>query len=145
MSLGNGQHPDPDDYFSDTRMSFGDHLEELRTHLIRAIVGFCIALVFSFFVGRLVMRFIAAPVEAELQNYWDRYYAKKRAEVALEIRSGRLSTGRGIRSNQRIDVREWQDVLGVKSEAPKLPPLDIVPTIQPILDSLELDDWIDRK
>ena len=31
---------DPDDFFAETRMSFGDHIEDLRTHLWRAIKGF---------------------------------------------------------------------------------------------------------
>ena len=30
---------DPEDYFAETRMSFGDHIEELRWHLFRAIIG----------------------------------------------------------------------------------------------------------
>ena len=37
---------DPDDFFADTRMSFGDHIEDLRVHLLRAVKGFmffCIA------------------------------------------------------------------------------------------------------
>ena len=32
-----------DDLFSDTRMSFGDHIEVLRKHLFRAILWFSIA------------------------------------------------------------------------------------------------------
>jgi sec-independent protein translocase protein TatC len=34
-----------EDMFADTRMSFGDHLEDLRTHLWRAIKGFVIIMV----------------------------------------------------------------------------------------------------
>ena len=29
---------DPDDFFAETRMSFGDHIEDLRTHLWRATI-----------------------------------------------------------------------------------------------------------
>jgi sec-independent protein translocase protein TatC len=53
-------------------MSFGDHIEELRRHLWRAIIGFGIALFASFFFGHIVVRFITAPVKDAL----DRYYAK---------------------------------------------------------------------
>ena len=52
-----------EDMFEDTRMSFGDHLEELRLHLWRAIAGFLIALFFSFFIGKQVLRVISAPVD----------------------------------------------------------------------------------
>ena len=59
----NGTPPDPDDFFSETRMSFGDHIEDLRTHLWRALKGFGVALLFSFFIGHIVVQFITAPVE----------------------------------------------------------------------------------
>lgn len=68
-------HIDPDDLFADTRMSFGDHIEELRVHLWRAIWGFLVGLVISFFIGEPVLRLIAAPVEQELA-----YFYKRRVE-----------------------------------------------------------------
>jgi len=54
--MSNGQLKDPDDFFAETRMSFGDHIEELRTHLWKAIYGFLIALFFSFFIGNGTIR-----------------------------------------------------------------------------------------
>jgi sec-independent protein translocase protein TatC len=71
MSSAN-QNRDPDDLFTDTRMSFGDHLEELRAHLWKAIYGFGVALVFSFFIGDAVMQYIAKPVEAALNKFYDK-------------------------------------------------------------------------
>lgn len=71
MSSGN-LPPDPEDMFQDSRMSFGDHIEELRTHLWKGIYGFGIALVLSFFVGKPVLEFIAAPVEAQMKKFFDR-------------------------------------------------------------------------
>src|SRR5207248_9362524 len=71
MSNGNiSNYVDPDDLFSDTRMSFGDHLEELRTHLWRALAGFLIGLVFGFFVCPIVLDFIKAPVEQQLMQFY---------------------------------------------------------------------------
>ena len=65
---GSSFHPDQDDFFAETRMSFGDHLEDLRTHLWRAIAGFGVALVFGFVIGQPVMRFLSSPAEAELRE-----------------------------------------------------------------------------
>ena len=62
--------PDPDDFFKDTRMSFPDHIEELRGHLWRAIYGFLFALVFAFFIGRYVMDIITAPVQRQLKAFY---------------------------------------------------------------------------
>jgi sec-independent protein translocase protein TatC len=70
--MSNGTPTDPDDFFSDTRMSFGDHLEELRAYLWRAIYGFGIALFFSLFIGHIILGIITAPVKSQLERYYDR-------------------------------------------------------------------------
>jgi sec-independent protein translocase protein TatC len=70
---------DDEDFFADTRMSFGDHLEELRTHLLRAFYGFLVGLAVSFFFGQYVVAFIASPVEAALMRYY-----KERGEAFLK-------------------------------------------------------------
>src|SRR5882762_10583854 len=64
----NGQ-PDADDLFADTRMSFGDHIEDLRKHLWRAVIGFFVAMVVSFSFSYYVLQFIKAPVEAALKEF----------------------------------------------------------------------------
>jgi sec-independent protein translocase protein TatC len=63
---------DPDDFFADTRMSFGDHIEDLRSHLLKAIYGFLIAMIAGFFIGPYALDFIKAPVERELMNVYRR-------------------------------------------------------------------------
>jgi sec-independent protein translocase protein TatC len=62
---------DPDDFFAETRMSFGEHLEDLRGHLWRAVKGFIVALVLSFFFAKTVLGWISAPVEAQLAEFYD--------------------------------------------------------------------------
>lgn len=76
--------PDPDDIFADTRMSFGDHIEDLRTHLWRAIKGFFLACILGFFLGKPVLAFIARPVEQQLQVFYDR----RVEEVKKNLESG---------------------------------------------------------
>jgi sec-independent protein translocase protein TatC len=63
---------DPEDMFADTRMSFGDHLEELRTHLWRAVKGFILAMIVSLAFGKYVVVFITAPVEEQLHAFYRR-------------------------------------------------------------------------
>jgi sec-independent protein translocase protein TatC len=63
--------PEPEDLFAGTRMSFGDHLEDLRSHLWRAIQGFGIALVVSFFIGHIVLAWITAPVKSQLRVFYN--------------------------------------------------------------------------
>ena len=83
-----------DDYFSDTRMSFGDHLDDLRIHLVRALVGFAICLVIGFFLdgigyatgwpiglGRPMLHFIAQPVTQQLDEFYERRLTRVMAEL----------------------------------------------------------------
>jgi sec-independent protein translocase protein TatC len=83
--MSNGLPRDPDDYFAETRMSFGDHIEELRTYLWRAVFGFLVALFGSFFIGKTVMDFITAPVEAQLKKYSEKRLATVLAEKQKDL------------------------------------------------------------
>ncbi|HTU18565.1 MAG TPA: twin-arginine translocase subunit TatC [Gemmataceae bacterium] len=67
----NGTPPDPEDFFAETRMTFGDHLEELRRHLWRALIGFGVAVFLSFFIGRAAVNFITAPVKQQLREFYN--------------------------------------------------------------------------
>ena len=63
-----------EDMFADTRMTFGEHLEDLRAHLIRALYGFLVGIIISFFIGWYVVDFIKSPVEEALRQYHIKYY-----------------------------------------------------------------------
>jgi sec-independent protein translocase protein TatC len=71
---------DPEDFFADTRMSFGDHIEDLRTHLKRAGCGLLFALIASMTFGHLALAFISAPVEKALGQYHKRRHEKQKQE-----------------------------------------------------------------
>jgi sec-independent protein translocase protein TatC len=76
----------PDDIFADTRMSFGDHIEELRTRLIRAVVGLLAILIGGFVldgvgqalkmpnvgIGKPMMAVIVDPVESQVRDFYRR-------------------------------------------------------------------------
>ncbi len=72
MSIGTKNDFDSEDYFKDTRMSFGDHLEDLRVHLWRAVIGFLIGVIAAFFFGNKIVEFIAWPVEQQLGKFYER-------------------------------------------------------------------------
>ncbi len=77
--------PNPEDYFQPTRMSLGGHLEDLRLHLWRAVVGFFLIVLTCFLldltgyltdtpigVGKPAMDWLCLPVEQELARFHDR-------------------------------------------------------------------------
>ena len=58
------------DLFDDTTMSFGEHLEILRTHLLRAIFGLTIGIIIALFYSDHVVRAMLVPVERALITYY---------------------------------------------------------------------------
>jgi sec-independent protein translocase protein TatC len=92
----NRRHPDYDeDFFKDTRMSFGDHLDELRTRMWRAIKGLGIFLVLGFVldglgdrlnlpwlgIGKPMLKIIMDPVEEQVKQFYYDRNARIRKEV----------------------------------------------------------------
>jgi sec-independent protein translocase protein TatC len=117
MSNADRRH-DPDDLFADTRMSFGEHIEELRTHLLRAVAGFLVALVLSFSFGSYVLEFIKAPVERELMEFYNRRYQKREAELA----SGKDTEHKELNQPKAVPIQvqknELARILGLKVPDP---------------------------
>jgi sec-independent protein translocase protein TatC len=62
--------PSDDDLFHSSTMTFGEHLEELRTCLIRAAAGLAIAVLLGFFVARPVVHLIEQPLRKALGDYY---------------------------------------------------------------------------
>jgi sec-independent protein translocase protein TatC len=97
MSTSRDTLPDPDDFFAETRMSFGDHIEDLRSHLIRALLGFGIALLASFCVGHLVLEFISYPIVKELKVYYEERMDKAKDKYLAKLQEeGNAATEKGF-------------------------------------------------
>jgi sec-independent protein translocase protein TatC len=78
-------HTYDDDFFKDTRMSFGDHLDELRSRMIKAVKALLVCLVIGFVLdgigstmgwkwfglGKPVLELIKAPVEEQMNVFFD--------------------------------------------------------------------------
>jgi len=62
--------PSDDDLFTSSTMTFGEHLEELRTCLIRAAAGLAITVLLGFFVARPVVHLIEQPLRKALGDYY---------------------------------------------------------------------------
>src|SRR5215212_4235077 len=86
----------PDDIFADTRMSFGDHIEELRTHLLRAIKGLLVVLIGGLILdgvgqylkrdeiglGRPMLKVIVDPAEAQVRAF----YARRNEQIKDKLK-----------------------------------------------------------
>src|SRR5690242_16537761 len=65
------QAPDPDDFFAETRMSFGEHIEDLRSHLVRALKWFAVGMLLGFFLSKPVLEYITRPVDEAIHKYYE--------------------------------------------------------------------------
>lgn len=87
---------DPDDIFADSRMSFGEHIEELRGRLIKALKGLVFCLLIGFFldgigyslgwdnfgIGRPVFNLMTKTVEDQVRDFYGRRIREKEPLLA---------------------------------------------------------------
>ncbi len=58
-----------EDLFENSRMSFGEHLEELRKVLVKSLVAIAIGCVFGFLLANTVVRILNQPLEDAIRQY----------------------------------------------------------------------------
>lgn len=54
--------------FDDTTMTFGEHLEVLRVHVFRAVLGIAIAVAVAMFFGDKIFYWLRSPIETALRE-----------------------------------------------------------------------------
>lgn len=135
---------DDDDIFKDSRMSFGDHIEELRVRLFNCVkaliffIGLGITLDYVgkslnnpyIGVGRPVMRMIVEPVETQARNYFAQklpsYFEKlpQQPTDPTEVKRIRekLADNDGLLSSLSSD--EKQKLLGAPRDLPIIIPVE---------------------
>ncbi len=57
------------DLFDDNAMSFGDHLEALRIHLWKSIIGLIVCCIFALLFSGSIIGFIRGPIDKALQAH----------------------------------------------------------------------------
>jgi sec-independent protein translocase protein TatC len=75
-----------EDLFKDTTMTFGEHLEELRGCLWKAVMGVAIGFLIGLLVANQVVQAIKVPLERALATYYrtatiDKYQRPSRAKA----------------------------------------------------------------
>lgn len=74
----------PDDLFESTSMSFGEHLEELRSVLIRALLGLMIGFGIGLYFAKNVVDTIQGPLKSSLDTY---YLDKAKSDLMADYAS----------------------------------------------------------
>ncbi len=58
-----------DDLFDDSTMTFGEHLEELRACLVKAIIALGIGLAFGLIFANKVVKYVSSPLKLAIQEF----------------------------------------------------------------------------
>lgn len=68
-------------------MSFGEHIEELRTHLVLALIGLVVGVLITFIpplnLGQRVMDSMTRPGKVALEAYWNKRTAERAQEAKV--------------------------------------------------------------
>jgi sec-independent protein translocase protein TatC len=72
------------DLFDDSVMSFGEHLEVLRIHLIRALLGLAVGVAVTLACGESIVRVIRQPIDRALNQY-SQAVKKSKVEVTDNV------------------------------------------------------------
>jgi sec-independent protein translocase protein TatC len=83
------------DLFDDSTMTFGEHLECLRTHLIRAIIGLAICVIGSLFIGDKIVAIVRSPIDSALRK-------------AAQVEGSNIQVDDDISDVSMIDI--WQSI-----------------------------------
>jgi sec-independent protein translocase protein TatC len=83
---------DDEDLFKESTMTFGEHLEELRSRLFKAVFGLLGGVIVGLIVGNQVVAFIKTPLE----NALNEYYQKQSLEAAKELLGKLQEAGRPL-------------------------------------------------
>ena len=85
------------DLFDDTTMSFGEHLEVLRVHVWRSLIGLVIGIAICLVYGDKVISIVRTPIARSVAETWD--LPASQADPAAAATAGMAS------SNSIADMR----------------------------------------
>lgn len=112
-----------DDLFKDSTMTFGEHLEELRLCLFRALVGLAIGVAIGLAIGQPVVLFIQSPLKKALDDFY-----RDRSTTRIESQLADWKT-RGIKppftydeAKRAIDAKMVPDKVYVDRDSLTQPP-----------------------
>jgi len=118
-----------DDFFEGTSMSFGDHLEELRTCLFRAVIWLAIGVAIGLYYGSDVVKFLEQPIQSALIRYYQGKSIKQLEEtMGIELSTEQEDTvAKVLRDRNWVAVDMWIEPAEVRRLANSSNPAEVPP------------------
>jgi len=130
-----------EDFFKESRMSFGDHLEELRWRMWRAIKGLALCLVIGFIldgigdqaglpwlgVGKPMLKVITEPVETQVKKFYDERNQETKVKLDLARRENpEAAIARTSTMPVKVPVSAFQKTFrGLELQDPNVTEIDV--------------------
>lgn len=117
-----------EDFFKDSRMSFGDHLEELRWRMWRAIKGLALCLVIGFIldsigtslgfkwlgIGKPMLKIITDPVETQVKEF----YHQRTERVKNKVQTGDGNVNKEVEVRAKVPIQPLAEAFDLKPKNP---------------------------
>ncbi len=137
----------PDDIFAESRMSFGDHIEELRKYLLRAVYGLLVIFFGGLILdgigealdmenvglGRPMLKVIVDPVESQVRDFYAVRNEKSKKKL-IDSGNARVSKAEVERIQKKLNdndgrllaltTEERQILLGTPVDMPLILPVE---------------------
>ncbi len=138
----------PKDLFDDSTMSFGEHLEILRIHLWKSLIGLVICVIVSLFIGDTIVAVVRSPIDQALRDFGqettDDLGGFNFVEYLKSVMSGEAFAGppagitdKGLKNLQSIASLERLNVAGSQVSAKALRDFKkALPNVKPVIDPL---------
>ena len=73
-----------EDLFETTKMTFGEHLEELRGSLLKAVLALVVGFLVGLYFGDRIVRWLQVPLVASLERYYQKQSETQFREIVLD-------------------------------------------------------------
>ena len=117
-----------DDLFKDSTMTFGEHLEELRSSLFKSAIALFVGFLVGMYCADWVVKRIQDPLVAALENY---YQTQAAAELSLDL-AARAERGETLPAGlmDEATIKELLVKEGLLFEEALIAPYDVLREIQ---------------
>lgn len=118
-----------EDLFESSKMTFGEHLDELRGSLLKAVIALVLGVLIGLLFGKQLVSYIQTPLRNALSDHYTevedrdfRRWLEERRAAGLPVpkdieAAAKRQTELGLYSEERyIDPRQGQEALGEKIE-----------------------------
>jgi sec-independent protein translocase protein TatC len=116
-----------EDLFESTKMTFGEHLDELRRSLLKAVLALVIGFVVGLVFAGDVVEYVQTPLKEALKNYYTRLAGKEYREYLI----GQRSQGMAVPEDLDAAAELFADQ-GIITEEHLVDPIDLAEPLSQI-------------